>query len=271
MGHSCDDSCVRLAQKKCSVQRGNTETRGLCALRHHVGLGPVFDVVATCLKEDWTLWAAYFVGQGYSQKMELGRTRQGAEHSRDKIPAGTFRTSIFETSHILVSVDVFPYYIGQEGSAKDISWPHDGAFLGAQKKGPARVLRPSCSLSGWVDAKWEQLLGRESQIGKHCYTHGKHFGTESANQFPFVSYTDKSYPRRFLLHYGFNAWWVGKHALPYASRTAMYEGNLLQTCRSRCSVCHRLRRRQDVTWRYMRWDDMWHAGRDMTVHDVTRR
>ena len=65
-----------------------------------------------------------------------------------------------------------------------------------------------------------------------------------------------------LFHYGLYAWWVGKYALQHAPRTVMYEENLLQTCRSRSSVCHRVRRRQDVTWDVMTW-------RDLTWHDVT--
>ena len=49
-------------------------------------------------------------------------------------------------------------------------------------------------------------------------------------------------------------------------------GNFLQTCRWRSSVCHRLRRRQDVTWRDMTghdmtWDDM--TEHDMILYDMT--
>ena len=101
------------------------------------------------------------------------------------------------------------------------------------------------------------------------HTHGTHFGTESANQFLVISYTDTCYPRVFLLHYGFNAWWIGKHALQHAPRTAMCEGNLLQTCRWRVFCLSTWR---DTSWHEMRWHDMtWHAGRDMTFNDVTRR
>ena len=105
-------------------------------------------------------------------------------------------------------------------------------------------------------------------------THGKHFGTESATQFPVISDTDWSASVFYFLTGLTSSGSENTRCNTHGGQPCMRETYCKHVDQGFLFVivCGEGKTWHEMTWHDMRWHDMtWHAGRDMTFHDMTRR